>query len=113
MRTPGHDEWKELIAEYEQSGMPQKDFVEKHGLSFNTFQYWLYRKTKKLRSGSGSEQKFLPVELIQSPALLARAATTGEAPPVGMVEVELAGIRLRFEIGTSPRYLAELIGALR
>ena len=64
MRTPGADEWKQLIAEYEQSGMPQKDFVEKHDVSFNTFQYWLYRKTKKLRSESGSKQKFLPVELM-------------------------------------------------
>ena len=111
MRTPGAEEWKQLIATYELSGMSQKDFVARHQLSFNTFQYWLYRKTKQVRSESGSEQKFLPVELIPSPALLARETPTPST--VGLVEVELSGLRLRFEAGTSTRYVAELIGALR
>ena len=111
MRTPGAEEWKQLIAEFEVSGMPQKDFVEQHQVSFNTFQYWLYRKTKRVRSVSGSEQKLLPVELVPSPALLARGKPA--APSSSLVEVELPGVRLRFEAGTSTRYVAELVGALR
>lgn len=112
MRTPGAEEWKQLIAEYEQSGMPQKEFVERHQVSFNTFQYWLYRKTKRLRSESGSDQRFLPVELVPSPALSARGTQT-ESKSSGGVEVELPGLRLRFEAGTSARYVAELVGVLR
>ena len=84
-----------LITEYETSGLPQKEFVARADVSFSTFQYWLYRKSKKSGLQSGSTQKFLPVELVGSPAPVARAGVD-----IGPVEVELpAGIRIRFESG--------------
>ena len=99
-----------LITEYETSGLPQKEFVAKADISFSTFQYWLYRKSKKSGSQSGSTQKFLPVELVGSPAPVAREG----AESIGSVEVELpTGLRVRFESGTPARYIAELVGALR
>lgn len=111
MRRPGPDEWLQLISEYETSGLPQKEFVAKADVSFSTFQYWLYRRSKKSGSESGSTQKFLPVELVGSPAPVARAGVAGNT---GHIEVELpAGLRLRFESGTPARYIAELVGALR
>lgn len=111
MRRPGPDEWMRLISEYETSGLSQKEFVAKADLSFSTFQYWLYRKSKKSGSQSGSTQKFLPVELVGPPAPVARA---GAAENIGPVEVELpTGLRVRFESGTPARYIAELVGVLR
>ena len=100
-----------LIGEYEASGLPQKEFVAKADVSFSTFQYWLYRKSKKSGLQSGSTQKFLPVELVRSPAPEARA---GESEHLGAVEIELpTGVRVRFEAGAPARYIAELVGVLR
>jgi transposase-like protein len=47
MRRPGPEEWKTLLAEYEASGLTQKEFAAKHDVSVNTLQYWLYRRLKR------------------------------------------------------------------
>jgi len=39
MQRPGAEEWKKLIAEYQPSGMSQKEFVAKHDVHLSTFQY--------------------------------------------------------------------------
>lgn len=107
----------QLIAEYQECGLTQKEFVAKHELPFNTFQYWLYRASKKVRAESGSEQRFLPVELVPSPALLARGTEVVAAPAKSMAadffEVKLRGIRVRFAAGTSAKYVVELVSALK
>lgn len=93
------------MAEYEASGLQQKDFCARHDVSLNTLQYWLYRRSKKSGSESGSMTKFLPVTVVASPALKARGD--------GAIEVALPSrVLLRFPVGTDSRYLAELIAAL-
>lgn len=42
-RRPSTEEWIALLAEYEQSGLQQKEFCAKHDLSLSAFQYWMYR----------------------------------------------------------------------
>jgi hypothetical protein len=106
MRRPGPEEWQKLIEEFRASGLQQKEFCAKHDVSLGTFQFWLYRKAKR---SSGSESKsaptFLPVEVVASPAPLARA---GE-----LIEVALrSGAVVRFSTGTDTRYIAELLAAL-
>ena len=95
-----------LIAELEQSELTQKEFAAKHDVSLNTLQYWLYKRNK---GGSNfdvnSRARFLPVEVVASPAPQA---------PEGTVEVTVqGGAQLRFPIGTDVRYVAELLAALR
>jgi len=110
MRRPGHDEWVKLIAEYETSGLSQKEFVAKHDVSFSTFQYWLYRRSKKLSVESGSTTKFLPVEVVDSAAPKARREGTESVP----VEVELpGGVRVRLSARVSARFVGELVAALK
>ena len=73
-------------------------------MSLSTFQYWLYRKSKKSKPESGSDQRFLPVEVVAFPAPKARD-TTGP----GWIEIELPrGVAIRFVVGTDTRYLGEL-----
>lgn len=100
-----------LIAEYQTSGLSQKEFIAKHDLSFSTFQYWLYRRSKRLSVESGSRTKFLPVELVPSPALEARP----EASPSGAtIDIELpGGARVRLAAGASARFVGELLAALK
>jgi hypothetical protein len=95
----------QLLKEYEASGLQQKDFCERNNLSLSTLQYWLYRKSKKSKPESGSEQRFLPVEVVAYPAPKARE-TTGP----GWIELELPrGVAIRFVVGTDTRYLGELL----
>ena len=110
MRPAGPDDWRKLIAEFEGSGLSHKDFVAKHDVSLGSFQFWLYKVRRLKRSILGSESesdsgpRFLPVEVVASPALKARA---------GVVEAALrSGVVLRFVVGTDTRYLAELFAAL-
>jgi len=109
MYRPGHDEWVKLIAEYEVSGLSQKEFVAKHDVSFSTFQYWLYRRNKKVRTVSNSPPEFLPVEVVNSPAPKARR---GEAKAA--VEIELpSGVQVRLSSGTSASFVGELLAAIK
>ena len=111
MKYPTADEWSELIAKFEQTGLTQKEFVAKHDVHLSTFQYWLYRtrrsQPRALGIVSKSSPKFLPVQVIASPAPEARVAKGL------LVEVALpSGATVRFAIGSDTRYLAELCAAL-
>ena len=111
MKYPTADEWSELISKFEQSELTQKEFAAKHDIHLSTFQYWLYRTRRSgprtLGIVSKSSPKFLPVQVVASPAPEARVVK-------GMlVEVELRGGPIvRFAIGSDTRYLAELCAAL-
>ena len=71
-------------------------------------QYWLYKRAKQ---GSNfdvnARARFLPIEVVASPALLAPEGT-------GPVEIALAsGAQLRVPVGTDVRYVLALPTALR
>ena len=107
MRALSPEQWAQLVAEYESSNeVPQKEFVARHDVSINTFRFWLYKLRQQKKSHHDSATRFLPVEVVASPAPKARGG--GDA-----VELQLrSGATLRFEVGTDPRYLAALIAAL-
>jgi hypothetical protein len=108
MRRPGADEWKQLVEELPASGLSQKEFCSKHDINLSTLQYWLYVRNKR-RSGSksGLSAKFLPIEVVASPASSTRAGAHD------FIELGLRnGTLVRFVVGTDVRYLAELLSAL-
>jgi len=110
MHRPGHDEWVKLIAEYEVSGLSQKEFVAKHDVSFSTFQYWLYRRNKKVRAVSNSTPEFVPVEVVDSAAPKARRREAAAAA----VEIELpSGVQVRLSSGASASFVGELLAAIK
>ena len=103
MQRLGRDQWIELVSEYKKSGLTQKDFAAQHQVSYNSLQFWLY----KLRREADQSRRFLPVSVVASPAPKARQTTSG------WLEAMLpSGLRLRFEVGTDARYLAQLFNAL-
>ena len=105
MRYPTPTEWLKLVEEFRVGDLEQKEFVAKHNVYLSTFRYWLYRKAKHFQIESNSSPKFLPVTVVASPALKARVGSE--------VLVELRdGMKIRFEVGTDTRYLAELLAAL-
>ncbi|NOJ88671.1 IS66 family insertion sequence element accessory protein TnpA [Myxococcus xanthus] len=68
MRRPGPDESKQLVAEFEESGLQQKEFVAQHGLSLGVFQYRLYREAQRRSTRPAQRAAFLPVEVVASAA---------------------------------------------
>lgn len=106
-RRPSTEEWSALLAEFEQSGLQQKEFCAKHDLSLSAFQYWMYRKSKKhSESAAKLSESFLPFEVVGSAAPTAR--------PGAAIEIALAGgVLVRLPVGTEPRYVGELLRALR
>jgi len=100
MRRPGPDEWRRLVAEYDGSTETQEAFCEARDVSLGTFRYWKYKLAKERPT------RFLPVEVVGSPAPVARAGALVE------VAVPGGGPVLRFEVGTDARYVAELVSAL-
>jgi len=106
-RRPSTEEWIALLAEYEQSGLQQKEFCAKHDLSLSAFQYWMYRKAKRhSESAPKISESFVPFEVVGSAAPMAR--------PGAAIEIALAGgVLVRLAAGTEPRYVGELLRALR
>ena len=98
-----------LVAEFAASGLEQKEFVAKHDVSLGTFQYYLYKKSKRasvqLSNSEGkSRPAFLPLEVVASPAPQARE---------GLLEVRSpSGLAVRFSVGTDVGYVAALVRAL-
>jgi hypothetical protein len=73
MIHPSPEQWTKLIEEFEKGGLQQKEFAAKHDLHLSTFQYWLYRgrhkaRSKRLGIESKSSPKFLPIQVVASPA---------------------------------------------
>jgi hypothetical protein len=107
MRFPSPEEWLQLVSEFQSSELTQKEFVAKHDVSLSTFQYWLYKKSKRAVVGLvNSSPKFLPIEVVASAAPKARG-------PLTLIEIALPrGLVLRFPAGIDVRYIAELCAAL-
>ena len=102
----------QLVAEFATSGLEQKEFVAKHDVSLGTFQYYLYKKSKRasvqLANSEGtSRPAFLPLEVVASPAPQAREGMAD------LLEVRCAsGLAVRFAVGTDTSYVAALVRAL-
>jgi len=113
MKHPSPEQWLELVEEFRNSGLQQKEFAAKHDLHLSTLQYWMYRGSKTRSRGvqieSKSSPKFLPIEVVASPAPKLARGANGQ----WIVEASLpGGVTLRFLTGTDTRYLAELFAAL-
>lgn len=89
----------ELIEQWHQSGISQKDFYHQHNIPAHVFYYWhkCYRKQRSALNKSIPSNSFIKLE--PSPA-----------PLVGNIELQLCnGNRLIFNQPVSVEYLKALI----
>ena len=106
MKRRSRAQWSGLVDEREASGQSVAAFCRRRGIKPRTFRWWAW----KLGRGRGSAQRasrairLLPVDVVES------AAT---ADPGNEIAIDLAGMTIRIAPGTSPEYMASLIGALR
>ena len=101
MARLGRDAWVKLVDEFAESGLTQRDFAEHRGVALPTLQFWIYKLRRETKT-----PRFVPVNVVASPALLAREEDGG-------VEVATrAGHLLRFARGTAPKYIAAILAEL-
>jgi transcriptional regulator with XRE-family HTH domain len=90
-----------LVERYEASGLTQREFADRNGVTMSTLQYWL----RKARSGDEAPvEQFRFVEVVENGS---PDSATG-----GMSMEFVDGLMLRFEGLPSPSYLAEVVTAV-
>ena len=60
----GQDEWRDIIARFEQSGQTRNQFCNEHNLGFSTFSRWRHqlRRAGASTLPSNSEASFIELE---------------------------------------------------
>lgn len=95
----GAEFWATVVAEARKATIPRSEVAAKHGVTDAALKYHLYKSPRRATTKSDA-LALLPVRL---------SGTTAK-----QVEVELgAGLRLRFDEGCDPAYVAALVGRLR
>jgi len=95
----GAEFWAAAVAEVQKGDLPRVQVAAKHGVSDAALKYHLY-KTVPASTRKGSSPELLPVRLSGSVAK--------------QVEFEFGGgLRLRFEEGCDPAYVAAVVSRLR
>jgi hypothetical protein len=95
-------EGAELVAEFEASGLTQREYGTRNDVAVATLQYWL-RKSRNDGQSKGKPDHFRFVEVVGQ----------GEPnEPMAGMSMELAdGLTLRFESLPDPSYLASVADA--
>lgn len=72
---PSHyTKWREIMQDYEISGLSQIEYCEQHGHSFRQFKYYRSRFSQLSKS---TEKKLLPSATSFTPISLSRTGTSG------------------------------------
>jgi hypothetical protein len=99
LSTRGAEFWATVVAEARRGVIPRVEVAAKHGVTDAALKYHLY-KTTGTTAVKGKALALLPVRL------------TGAAAK--QVELEFGGgLRLRFEEGCDPAYVAAVVSRLR
>jgi len=102
-RRRSASEGAELVERYAASGVSQREFAEREGVTVSTLQYWLRKSRADDDGGEAEPERFRFVELV---------GEVTDATRCG-VWMELGDdLRLRFESLPSPSYLARVVAAL-
>lgn len=108
-RTP-EQHWREVLRDWQQSGMKPRAFCDQRGLSIGSFSYWRYRIRKldgpgafpaKEASPKGRKQAFIPVRLSAS-----------SSRPAAIEVVLRGGRTLRVAKGADEALLRMVVGVL-
>ena len=107
-RRRSRAEAERLVSEFNQSGLRRKEFCAAHGLSMHTLDAW-----RRRIGGSGSDEKLVPVEIVEDRRAPKSPMQAGSAERSGQFRVVLShGLRIEIEPGFDAAELRRLIAAL-
>ena len=98
-------QWAALLEELASSGQSASKFCARRGLEERTLLWWRWKldSERRLTPQSSSAVRMLAVDVVES-----AVAADGESEFV----LEIGVATLKFKVGTSPDYIAALVGAL-
>lgn len=94
------------MARYEGSGKSRRDFAEEAGVGLAIFQYWLYKLRRERAARTGPAASVPEVRLVP-------ITVKARAVPPALIEVRVAGVRLRVPLGADVEYVGRLVTVLR
>jgi hypothetical protein len=97
MANRRQEEWQTLLTEYRASKESVGVFCKRHKISDSSLYYWL-----------GKDKELRPNQVSMLPVVAAESKLTVDRAELVMPK----GIILRFSVGTSARYMADIIKAL-
>ena len=105
MRRRSREEWAGIVAAFEQSRVSLAEFAARRRLRLSSLKWWCWRLrgTSAPVAETGGDVRLIPVEVV---GLAARGAAS-------RIELAVAGVEMRVEIGTDVTYVAALVDALR
>lgn len=108
------EEWAALIRQVEASGQSLKTFCAKRRIRQKTFEWWRWQ----LRRGGASTKprsprKGAPAGTPTAVRLIPVELTVPSTRMPTHLEMSVADVQLRIEVGTSISYIGELVGELR
>jgi transposase-like protein len=107
-RRRSRQEWKQIVLEWQRSGLGKAQFARRHGLNPTTFGFWCWTLKADLAAAPPSLQ-LLPVQTM--PVAGGMAAT--QRPQRAIVDLTGGALRVEFSLDADPRGVAELVAALR
>ena len=98
--------WTALMARYEGSGKSRREFAAEAGVGLAIFQYWLYKLRREREGKVGRKVSIPEVRLVP---------VTVRPPSMrpALIEIRVAGARLRVPLGADVEYVGRLAHALR
>ena len=96
-------EWVRVAEEYEASGLTQREFAERRGLTLSTLQSWVYRRRRQEGAPVVQPVRLLPVQVTAAPVVSGSDS---------LKVFTASGERVRFAAGTDVEYVARLVAAL-
>ena len=96
-------EWVRIAEEYEASGLTQREFAERRGMTLSTLQSWVYRRRRQEREPVAQPVRLLPVQVMAAPVV-------SVSDPIELLLA--SGERVSFAVGTDTEYVARLVAAL-
>ena len=64
-------EWVRVAEEYEASGLTQREFAERRGMTLSTLQSWVYRRRRLEKVTPAEPMRLLPVQVMTATAPVA------------------------------------------
>jgi transposase len=96
-------EWVRVAEEYEESGLTQREFAQRRGMTLSTLQSWVYRRRRQEGAAVAQPVRLLPVQVTMAPVVSGSDS---------LEVLTASGERVRFAAGTDVEYVARLVAAL-
>ena len=94
--------WSKRVRAFEHSGLRRREWCGRNGVALATLDYWRYR----LRTAVPMSQSLVPI-------VVTGAASMRSSSAPGVIEIDVAGVRMRADSGVDATWLCTVLRGLR